>query len=308
MAPGRSLGAGVLWRPLLGMSRGELEAYARSHGLDWIEDESNEDMQFDRNFLRHRVLPVLRERWPELVQGWGQSAALCAESEALLEEYAQEDLARLAPEFVDPHASAGSVLSVPGLRALSLARRHQVLRVWLRGLGVPGLNRDRLIEVDRQLVNGREDAKARVAWEGWELRRFRDGLYLLDSASLEAPVPTGRIPVDLNQEARILLPGGGLLAFEWGAQDSGCPRLAQGLPDLSIQWRQGGERCQPEGRAHSQTLKKLLQEYSLAPWWRPRLPLLYSGETLVAAGDLWVCEGFAAGPGQPGYRLRWDNF
>ncbi len=308
MVARRPLGAGELWRPLLGVSRDELEEYARSHGLAWIEDESNQDLQFDRNFLRHRVMPALRERWPHLAQGWGQSASLCAEAEALLEEYAREDLARLAPEFADPHSSAGWVLSLPGLRAMPPARRHQVLRVWLRRLGVPGLNRDRLAEVDRQLVDGREDAKARVAWEGWELRRFREGLYLLAGASLEAPPASMRVPVGLVGEARVPLPAGGTLMFEWADEGTEVPRLAPGLADLSIRWRQGGERCQPAGRAHSQTLKKLLQETPLAPWWRARLPLLYSGETLVAVGDLWVCEGFAAGPDQRGYRLRWDNF
>ncbi|UZJ46218.1 tRNA lysidine(34) synthetase TilS [Marinimicrobium sp. C6131] len=308
MASRRPLGAGELWRPLLGVSRSELETYAQSHGLSWVEDESNEDLQFDRNFLRHRVIPALRERWPHLAESWGQSAALCAESEALLDEYAREDLARLAPEFADPHASVDRVLSLPGLRGLSPARRHQVLRVWFRERGVPGLNRDRLTEVDRQLVDGREDAQARVAWDGWELRRFREGLYLLSSASIEAPVPSGRIPLQLCEEGRVPLPGGAVLAFEKGEQGASGSRLASGLPDLSIQWRRGGERCQPEGRAHSQTLKRLLQEYALAPWWRARLPLIYSGETLVAAGDLWVCKGFSAAPGQPGYRLRWYNF
>ena len=308
MAARRPLGAGELWRPLLGVSRRELEDYARSHRLSWIEDESNDDLQFDRNFLRHRVMPTLRERWPHLVESWGQSAVLCAESEALLEDYAREDLARLTLESADPHAAAGWVLSLPGLQGLSTARRHQVLRVWFRERGVPGLNRDRLAEVDRQLIDGREDAGACVAWEGWALRRFRQGLYLLNGTSLEAPLPSQPIPVDLSGSGRVVLPGGAVLVFEREDFGGNGPRLAAGLPELSIRWRQGGERCQPEGRAHSQTLKKLLQEYTLAPWWRARQPLIYSGETLVAAGDLWVCKGFSAAPGQPGYRLRWYNF
>jgi len=73
-----------------------------------------------------------------------------------------------------------------------------------------------------------------------------------------------------------------------------------------VRYRRGGERCRPVGRGHSNSLKKLLLEYEAEPWWRDRMPLLYMGETLVAVGDCWICEGWQAAPQQRGKKIHWQ--
>lgn len=330
MARFRSLGEGALARPLLGLTRAELEGYAQAHQLQWVEDESNADRRFDRNFLRHEVVPQLRQRWPSVVSAWGESAALCAESEGLLGELAEEDLAQAVCPSVSGRPTVGQVLNIESLQRLSLPRRHNLLRYWVRvqGVAVPG--RERLIEIDKQLIDGREDARARVSWIGEfperseprdaesqglqsqrsearvELRRFRGGLYLLRSAWIaKSPEPDQSIALDRATDLPQTLPCGGSLALEEALSQANKICLRMDLPRLTLRWREGGERCRPVGRAGSQTLKKLLQEYHLEPWWRPKLPLIYSDTTLVAVGNLWICEGFAAPPGQPGYRVDW---
>lgn len=303
MAASRPLGQGKLWRPLLPVSRETLLAYGRDHQLRWIDDESNEDPRFDRNYLRHQVLPPLRRRWPDLGERWGTSAALCGEADQLLREYAWEDLDRLTVDSPGAVPEFCPVLSLSGLRALSVSRRQWVLRCWCEtnGAGLP--TREALAQIEAQLIQGREDAQALVPVGDRTVRRFRGGLYLVPALS-DGELPDGPVPLSLEGKyAAVDLPTGGALQVEWGGEVD--VRLSAHLGPLTLRWRRGGERCRPVGRGHSQTLKKLLQEYELPPWWRERIPLIYSGETLVAVPSLWVCEGFQAAAGEPGYRLLW---
>jgi tRNA(Ile)-lysidine synthase len=304
MARQRPFGQGALLRPLLGVNRRELEEYARAQGLIWVEDESNTNLNFDRNYLRHRVLPLLAQRWPGYATRWQQTAELCAHNEALLEELASIDLAAAMPRA----EWAGWSLALESVRALSQPRRLNLLRFWLQRLGLPAPSRTSLEQVDEQLLQGGDKPAAEIAWGGWALRRFQQRLYLLHSDELPQPaVEPISIPFTLARgvDLHLPLPGGGEVRLDWQSSAEETGLLKADLGDLQIRWRQGGERCRPHYRGHSQTLKNLLQEAALPSWWRPHLPLVYSGERLVAVGDLWVCHGFTAPPGSPGYRLKW---
>ncbi len=311
MADSRALGRGCLHRPLLGVTRAQLEDYARVHHLQWVEDDSNTDERFDRNFLRAQVMPRLRQRWPGLARAWGESARLCAESEQLLGELAGEDLERAVASVVSSRPTLAPVLDITRLRELSPPRRHNLLRHWLRSQSLPVPGREHLKQIDQQLIGGREDSRARVQWEALELHRFRSGLYLLSSRWFDPGSdsrPRSGLAFTPDRGAALSLPDGGRLEAEravGSAAGPGLPILRPGLGALTVRWREGGERCQPVGRAHSQALKKLLQEHDLEPWWRSQVPLVYRGDVLVAVGDLWVCQGFGAGGEEPGHRLIW---
>jgi len=299
MAAERPLGQGRLLRPLLAFSRAGLESYAREQGLAWMTDESNADIGFDRNYLRHEIMPLLQQRWPGFARRWQQSAALCRESDELLQALAAEDLQTLGerPERL------GFSLDLVGLRRLSEPRRAQLLRYWLmqRAGTTPEIIHRQ--EIESQLINPRPDSEALVSFAGVQLRFFQQRLYLLPSMP--------KLKVDERQWALdrpLVLPGGGLLQAETVQVDRSKPRLKANVyreQPLTVRWRKGGERCKPVGRNHSQTLKKLLQEYALEPWLRPRVPLLYHGDKLVAVGDLWVCESHQANPGEAGLELIW---
>lgn len=301
MSPRRPLGVGYLLRPMLEFTREELEYYAQVHKLRWVEDESNRDTDYDRNFLRQSVLPLLRQRWPQLRRRFIHTAELCAENEWLLMEIAAEDLATadVRPERL------GQSINLETISQWSVSRRHNLLRQWLRAQDLETPERTQLAQVEQQLITGRADAEAAVNWGKVVLHRYRGRLYVVPAAALYRYGAAAIVTVGTG-DMDTLLPDGGHLRFEYVERVSGAGYLRADLPDLSLRWRQGGERCQPEGRAHSQTLKKLLQEYALEPWWREQLPLIYCGEQLAAAGDLWICKGFSASPGQPGYRLSWQ--
>jgi tRNA(Ile)-lysidine synthase len=283
--------AGWLVRPLLDISKGALQTYARDAGLEWITDPSNEDLSFDRNYLRHEVLPALERRWPGVTARLRRSAALSGEAALMLEELASIDIRRLGdrPDCLD----------VKALRHLPAARQRNVLRYVLARLGLPtpaAKHVDRIIE---EVLTAREDAQPLVTWPGAEVRRYRRNLYLLrasETFSLAGQV----VPVTGNS---LLLPAGlGTLNFECGAQE-GLSEAVMGQ-ELEVRFREGGEAIKLPNHKHTRKLKKLLQEEGVVPWMRDRLPLLYADGHLVAVADLWIA---APALGRPGRAIKWLN-
>ncbi len=283
----RSCGPGRLWRPLLALPRASLHAYARAEALDWIEDPSNDEDAFDRNFLRHRVLPLLRQRWPQADAAFAQSASLSAQAAALLE---QDDALALAQvRSLDPQA-----LSRARLRALPPARAARVLRRWIAALGLPPLPQQGVVQIQSHLLDARADAQAAFAWRGAVVQAWRD---LLHAGPQREPLPAqwacawdGAAPLDL--------PGGG----QWRLE--GACGFAQ---PLRAHARQGGERIALPGRSHSHTLKHALQACGVPPWERLRLPLLSSPDGRVqAAGDLLYSAQLDAWLRERSARLYWQ--
>ena len=155
MRPWRKFAAGRHWRPLLETPRDDLLAYAQQHGLSWLDDPSNEDTRHDRNFLRQRILPLLRERWPQADASFARSAVLNADAVELLD---QEDALALAMvRSVDPQA-----LSASALLELAAPRRARVLRRWIEALGFPPLPGEGVAQIESDLLQARADARARV--------------------------------------------------------------------------------------------------------------------------------------------------
>lgn len=279
MAECRRLGKGQLLRPLLRLSRDKIQAYADAQKLQWVEDESNQNTEFDRNFIRADLLPVILQRWPSALTNIANSASLAAKETALLREYAALDYQICKPQ----RERQGESLDIDLLQTISEARRHNILRYWLRHLGYGSLGLKQL-EGAREIIEARVDAVPELIATRWCLRRYGKRLYLLPpqkDAMPEALAWDARTPAVLSDGARFSLLEGAPLDFE-------------------LRFREGGERCQPIERQHSQTLKKLLQEYRLEPWWRDQVPLVYYQRELFAVGDLFVCEA-----GQ-GYRFGWQ--
>lgn len=282
----RDCGLGRLWRPLLALPRAALEAYAQSHGLEWIDDPSNEEERYDRNFLRQRALPLLRERWPQAGAALAQSARLQDEAARLLDA---DDAAALAQvRSLDPHA-----LSRSGLGALAPARRARVLRRWIAALALPPLPAQGVARIEAELLPARADAEAEFAWNGAVVRAWRD---LLHAEIQRAPLPRDW-RVDWDGRAPLALPGGGQWRLD-GADAFAAPLIAQA--------RGGGERIALPGRSHRHSLKHALQALGVPPWERERLPLLADAQGEVwAAGDLLYSARMQAWLRERGARLQW---
>lgn len=270
----RAFAGGTLIRPLMALTRANIEKIAREKGIDWVEDESNQADQFDRNYIRLKLLPVVLERWPRAISAISRAAGFLRDDIALLDDFADELLVRvdyLKHEQIDVVAS----LDLTQLSKLPGRQQSLVLKRFLsRSLGlVPeALNAG---EALTQFLDSKADADPVYMLDGKELRRFNLRLFLLHSVEKKA--------VDEQQERR--WSGRAPLVLE-----NGVLSLTQGAPDeFVVRFRSGGERLKPEGRRHSQTLKKLMQEYRIEPWIRDQIPLIYQGERLIAVGDRIFC-------------------
>ncbi len=272
------LGPGYLVRPLLPFPRADLLAYAQARGLAWVEDPSNLDLDLDRNWLRHRLMPLLAERWPAAGQTLARGAGHCAEAAGLVDRMAAEHGPRLAGQ-------RPGTLTVTGLRGLDGPLCRAVLRHWIGALGLPPPDSKNLARVMDEALTARPDASPLVAWSGCEVRRYRDDLFAL--------VPLPRSPVGLELDWRgpelDLPPGLGRLAL---VDAAGHPISPQAIDPAGLRVRFGvpGLNCRPAGGVHHRPLKHLYQEAGIPPWLRPYQPLVFAGERLFAVADLWVCE------------------
>ncbi len=286
----RALGAGILLRPLLGVSRAEIEAYAAARGLAWCDDPSNVDASFDRNYLRRDILPALERRWPAARANLARSAALLGEAAELASDLAAQDLAALGG---DP-----ARLDLGALRRLSGARQRNVLRHAAQRLGLPPPPRARLEQIVREVPTAAPDARPHVRWPGGEVRRYRERVYVQAPAA-GRPRPAA-LRIAAGGEAVAVGPGLGRLRLELAESGGIAPELA--ASGLAIAFREGGETLRPLHRGHTHALKKLFQEQGIVPWRRGAVPLLYAGERLVAVGDLWIAEEAWSAPG---FAVRW---
>lgn len=164
-----SLGEHDLIRPLLFMSKEKIEAYAFQRQLQWIEDESNQDIRFDRNFLRHEIFPKLNARWPRVVRSVSRSAALCLETATAVQVLASQDLDMVLGE-------TPKTLSVKSLLKLEPIRRRGVLRCWFKNLDFLSPSRDHLERIDREILQAKPGSKPRLKIDDYEIRRLKDDL------------------------------------------------------------------------------------------------------------------------------------
>ena len=285
----RRFGPGWLMRPMLDVERAELQEYAAAEGLQWIEDPSNRDRRFDRNFLRHDILPRLGARWSDIAQRLQRSARHAGEAAGLLSELAAIDLEMLGdrPER----------LPIDSLLKLSQARQRNVIRHALKKLGLSTPTAVQLNRILDEVIPAREDAQPLVSWPGAAVRRVRNPLYLLPEALQHAPQPAW-VTGD-----RVELGGGlGILVLAEGAALGLSPALFDDR--LRLEYRQGGEEFRPHGQSHTRKLKKLLQQEAIVPWLRDRIPLLYAGDRLIAVGDLWLAADAVV---ENGIAVHWQD-
>lgn len=290
----RHCGPGWLWRPLLDVPRETLSRYAQQHGLAWIEDPSNAGSEPDRNYLRHRVLPRLRERWPHADEALARSAALAAQAAGLL---ADGDAAALAAVVTpDP-----AVIDVERLLEHPPARRARLLRLWISRLALPPLPAEGVTRIEATLLGELTDSVPEFAWSGAAVRRWRG---LLHAARRAEPLPPG-YRAAWDGLAPLRLPTGDLLALE-GVRPPGAGGAVADPWPLLVHARLGGERIVLPGRKHSHALKHVLQALGVPPWLRERLPLLSSpAGALLAAGDLVLAAPFDRQLEANGWRLTW---
>ncbi|MES9852696.1 MAG: tRNA lysidine(34) synthetase TilS [Candidatus Thiodiazotropha sp. L084R] len=288
-------GNGWLARPLLQDSRESIEYYANAIGLNWQEDPSNQDERFDRNFIRHSVMPLLQLRWPAAAVTLSRAAHFTGEMLTLAKEEMDVELARVQSTDV-------GTLSITGLKEMSSIRVRHLLRHWIKSSGAPLPNSKKLLRIEHESIHGRSDSAPLVAWRGWEVRRYRDDLVLTQSHSVE-PLPSA-IPWIGKQQLQ--LPNGlGSLIVSSG--EGGIANHYWQRAEIEIRFRKGGERCRPAGQEHHRPLKKLFQEWGVPPWERDRIPLVFLDGHLAAIPGRLICQKFSVPSGEEGVHVHWQT-
>lgn len=261
-------------RPLLTSSRKQLEDYAAIHQLNWVEDESNQDNKYSRNFLRQNIMPLLADKWPGVVKNITRAALHCQQAKSNLDELAHYDY---------PELTVGAPLFIEPLKSLSRDRMSNVLRVWLQrnSVKVPSTSTfQRLID---ELIFAANDAMPLVSWGDVQIRRFKNQLYLDKKSHTDLP-----LTIDwLDFPQPLILPEYNINLRAQKAQ-SGL-KVPPGAK-VVIKFRQGGEHMLWHG--HTRQLKKLFQEWSIPTWLRGRIPLVYINEQLAMVAGYAVSDLF----------------
>ncbi len=236
---------GYLVRPLLKFSREELLRYASAYGLQWIDDISNKDTRFDRNFLRQEIFPVLKTRWPQIAKTMARFAAHCAEQEKLVEDL-------VGARCVVP-------LLVSSLIKLEAIAQQTLLRQWIKTQGFKAPPRHILEQIQKDVLTSRQDATPKVCWSSICLRRYRDELFIFTEKARTKKLT-------LQEKA-------------W------CEKHLPKTLKYDICFRIGGEKFRPKKSKHRRELKKLFQEWGIPPWLRDKIPLIFvDGECVAVVG------------------------
>ena len=292
----RLLGPGWHVRPLLDVAHSDLKQFGElepSASTDPSIDPMNQDLRFDRVYLRTAVWPSIEKRWPGAATALTRAARHMAEAQRLLEMAAGADVARLRD---------GDALSIPGLRALPALKRVNAVRLWVSQEGLEVPSTARLIEALRQVFDAEADHQPAIVWGRHALRRYRQRLFV-------TRVDPPRVP-----EARSWSPAAGsslelgpaLGNLTWIAQRGGI--AAERLPvSVIVRRRDGGETLRPAPSARTQTVQHLCQALGVLPWMRDALPLVFAGDELIAVADLWLDARWCAAADAPGLGIAWNN-
>jgi tRNA(Ile)-lysidine synthase len=281
-------------RPLLDVVPEILADYANSHNLNWINDESNDDTRYTRNYIRHEILPLLAKHIPQSGESLVRLSQHAAEAQTLLDDLGEIDCANV---FVGERISISRLVSLPVPRAKNL------LRHWLTKAGIPLPNAVQLDEIVVQLAARQPDSQTEINWSNWRLRCFQDEIYLarkpLDIAA--------KWSIDWRSESKVTLPNAcGTLRVE-KALGAGIAENRLTGKNLTIRSRVGGEKFRISRVRPRRALKNLLQEAKIPPWYRDAMPLLFCDETLIWVPGIGIDISFVAKETEPGLLFSWQE-
>lgn len=288
------LGDGYLLRPMLNISKADILAYAQAQGLQWIEDESNEDVRFDRNFLRQKIFPLLKERWPSVSRTLARSAAHTADLVNFSEALWADELSNLAGQHPQ-------TLSISSLLQLPQENAALYIKAMCRQLAVAMPATVHIKELLHKQLAASSDRQIKIKWPGGEFRRYENDLFIIPSQ-----------PETLNASWE----------YQWDGQRSLCIEELHGelrlqastgsgiradlfSDGVQVKPRSGGEKIKARGDAHHRELKAVYQYHHIPPWLRERMPLLYHRDTLIAVADIVIAEDACAAAGERGFEPVW---
>ena len=274
-----AFGRGVLMRPLLNVSKLAIDDYAQVNALNWVDDPSNLSNDYDRNFLRNAVLPLLKQRWPACDKTVARSARHCADAQFVILAFAEELFHRVFNK-------ADNTLCITQLRSYEITQQQLVIREWFQALNLKMPAQAFVERLQSEVLSAREDSDPVLSGQGYCVRRYRDKLYCLKQTESEStrdiiwPAGQTSIKVSDQQSLSCVPSSAGICREQWQSAK------------IVVKGRSGGEKIRLPWRKGRHALKKLFQEAGIPPWEREAIPLVYLDNKLAAVGDLWVSADF----------------
>jgi tRNA(Ile)-lysidine synthase len=259
------------WRPLLNLTRDALLDYAARNQLSWINDESNENIIFDRNFLRHEIIPKLKQRWPKVIENLTRATEIQAEVSNFLDEQLAPSWSNIAAHIerlnVHRYYKQGNILPLSIIDELAPTLQNWLLREWIKRASGIIVSKNQLTLIYREIIQAKKDKQPELKIGNYWLNRYANALWL------RQPLNEKQIQEKINA------------CIE---QVSKKTNLA--INALHVQFRQNGERLKINNNKHSHELKKLLNEWKIPPWERNSLPLIYYKGQLVSIGGFFIAD------------------
>lgn len=295
MAQTMPFGKGLIHRPLLNVSRHDIEAYATNNKLTWVEDESNQDIRFDRNFLRQQIIPSIKQRWPSFASSVARSARLCAAQEELLDELLRPQLIEMCDQFEG--------LSIPELASYSKLKRNYILRLWLEQYTRLLPSEVQLSKLWNEVANARADANPELKLALGTVRRYKQRLFWVSNRQ---DISNWQQELLIGQP--LTLPDGlGILSLMNSVtQAASVLSLSSQVlqQSLTVIFEPEQLSAHPYGRVGSRKMKKLFQELGVPSWQRRRLPIVMQGNKVVAVAGLFVDKDYIGEQ----YHLTWEKY
>ena len=287
-------GKGLLCRPLISVPRADIEQYAKINNIKWIEDPTNKNIDFDRNYLRKDIIPSIKKRWPKAQTTIPRLSSLAENNQKLLHELAREDVGEIK-KF--------NVLDLGILSNKSALRINNIFRFMIlkNKMGIPSLKV--LEDGIETLINAESDSPI-VSWDGCSIRRYKNTLYFFNHDLKQHEIRPLKMKWFIDETINL---GGNRGSIQArfikgeGIALNKCPK------SLEIKYRKGGEQIKPSGHKITKSLKNLFQENNVLPWVRDQIPLVYLDEDLISVGDLWFNQDYRAKEQEEGFLISWDR-
>ena len=289
-----NFGRGNILRPLLDASKSEILGYAREKKLDWVEDTSNQETYFDRNFLRMKVIPILKERWPAFSSSVSRLSNISTQTSTLLQELAEQDLG-----FDYPVKN----LDIEKLKNKSIGRVINIIRFLIlkNVMSVPSM---KVLNSGVNILLNPKSVNPSMVWDNYCIKRYLDKLYFMQLSELQPKQGNQLMNWSIDETLKLDENGSTLVAVMVKGQGLSLKKCNK---NLDVQFRKGGESMRPVGHKITKKLKKLFQEDHILPWARDKIPLLYKKNELIGVGDLWFNQNYIASAEEDGFLVNWTR-
>lgn len=285
----------VMARPLLHESRNQLKKYCELHALSYVSDESNDDLRYMRNAIRHLLMPQLEQLSPQFSQRLARSASHIRAANRMLDELAHSDLQT---------AQIDGGLDIRILSQLSTDRIDNLLRYWLSTAQVQMPSSAKLSEMRKQLFGAREDARVQIHHVDFVLSRYDGKIHLIRSMRLEEPEPSTQVVWNGESEIEIPALNGSLLFIE---SEVGIDRQRLMGKSLLIKNRVSGLRLRLAQNRPSRDLKSHFQSFRIPFWRRSQLPFVFLDDRLLFVAELGMDAFFLSEEEGAKVQLSWKS-